>query len=190
MPKRVTPKARSASASPTRGPASGQSAPITSASSTVAFQKELTTFKEILGQLEATNFHTWMEQLNYIAYIASWPSSILDVEFKQPDWDGIEETDDVLRHARRTAYALVRGSLHKSLRYLSRGMKIGNASGLYKAVYNRFCNQTIGARNGLKDELAAYTMDASGEVFESWAANLQERHEFLSNRRAIQRKQS
>lgn len=142
-------------------------------------RSRLNDFERQLPILNSNNFMQWHESLKNLAYYAEWDNSILDMEGTMDPWDGKEEEDKTIRQGRRDAYAVVRLCISPELQHIISNMRPGDARGMFKKLFNRFCRLTSGAIQSLKNEVNAMTMESTGNNVEVYASTLETKFRLL-----------
>ena len=134
-----------------------------------------------MPKLNQNNFIAWNKALLNVEYFANWDRDLIDMgQTDDSVWDpDAEEPSEKRRADRRNAFALIRLTVSQELHHLLTGITPGDVKALYKKLYRRFCRLTAGAIQGLKKELASFTMASSGKTVEVYASLLEEKHTLL-----------
>ena len=121
-----------------------------------------------MPKLNQNNFIAWNKALLNVEYFANWDRDLIDMgQTDDSVWDpDAEEPSEKRRADRRNAFALIRLTVSQELHHLLTGITPGDVKALYKKLYRRFCRLTAGAIQGLKKELASFTMASSGKTVE------------------------
>ena len=141
----------------------------------VSYKNKIAEYKAQMVTLNENNFLEWKEALLNLQYYAEWNEDVIDMKQSQPPWDKGEEADNKERRDRRHAYAIIRMTVSDKLKHLIKGVTPGDARGIYKRIYDRFCRITAGALKALQTEFATHTMASTGETVEVYSTTLQEK---------------
>ena len=85
---------------------------------------------------DGSNFERWREQFECLVYIAKWNKKLF--ELSGAPWDGLEEANEIFRKDRVAAFMCLKRCLGSELNYLNAGVKVGDASALYKNIHVQF----------------------------------------------------
>ena len=142
--------------------------------------KKLLEYSQQLPTLTTENFVDFKDAFKDLIYYAEWEADVVDLQQESADiWDGAEEADEDTKKARRLAYALLRMKLNGSLRHLVTGIRPGDAKGLWKRIFSRFCTSTSGALQELKTEAENLSMQSTNLDVERYASLLQVKYKFV-----------
>lgn len=89
---------------------------------------------------DGSNYEAWRKQFEQLVYFAKWNQDMFRVD--APQWDGREEYDESVRNHRAAAFYVLTRCVGKELDYLSSGVRIGDASALFKKILVKFAKPT------------------------------------------------
>jgi hypothetical protein len=143
-------------------------------------KKLIQEYSKLLPMLTGENFFTWNQDLRDLQYYAEWDADIIDMEQVDPNgWDGQEENDAKVKLGRRTAHAVIKMKLSRDVKHLALNVRPGDAKGLYRNIFRRFCRLTPGAVQTMREEIRSYKMERSGLTVEPWMTKIQEKFQLL-----------